>query len=141
MLSGTSQHALRALSRLAENQHGHVLGRELAREARVPPQYLSKIMLMLRNAGLVDTARGVKGGYRLLRPAQQIRLREIVEIFEGPLDRPNCLLGVRPDCSDANPCPAHPSWKKLREAYTQFLEGTTIGDFLAGPDDMKGGVL
>lgn len=141
MLSSTSQHALRALSRLAQNPHGHVLGRDLAREARVPPQYLSKIMLMLRHAGLVDAARGIKGGYRLLRPAQQIQLREIVEIFEGPLDRPNCLLGVKPDCSDSNPCPAHPAWKKLREAYLQFLEETTIATFLANAGGVAGGAL
>lgn len=140
MLSSTSHYALRALGRLAQEPQGRsLLGRNLAREAHVPPQYLSKIMLMLRNAGLVDAARGTRGGYRLLRPAAEIRLRDIVEIFEGPLDRPNCLLGVNPECSDANPCPAHPSWKKLRDAYLQFLEETTVGNFVAGAGSAAGG--
>jgi len=68
VLSSTSHYALRALGRLAQEPQGRsVLGRNLAREAHVPPQYLSKIMLMLRNAGLVDAARGTRGGYRLLR--------------------------------------------------------------------------
>jgi Rrf2 family protein len=133
VLSTTSHYALRALGRLAQKRDGQMLGRDLAREARVPPQYLSKIMLLLRHAGVVDAARGTKGGYRLLRPAAEIRLRDIVEIFEGPLDRPHCLLGVNPECSDANPCPAHPSWKKLRDAYLQFLEETTVGNFVAHP--------
>jgi Rrf2 family protein len=108
-----------------------VLGRNLAREAHVPSQYLSKIMGTLRHAGLVDAARGTKGGYRLTRPAAEIRLREVVEVFEGPVDRPDCLLGVNPECSDASPCPAHAPWKRLREAYVQFLEETTVGNLAA----------
>ena len=133
MLSNTSHYALRALGRLAQEPHGGlVLGRNLAREAHVPSQYLSKIMLMLRHAGMVDAARGTRGGYRLTRPPAQIRLRDVVEVFEGPLDRPQCLLGVNPECSDATPCPAHPSWKRLRDAYVQFLEETTVGNFIAG---------
>jgi len=54
MLSTTSQYAIRALSCLARMQHGDaVLGRDLAKQASVPGNYLSKIMLVMRNAGLV----------------------------------------------------------------------------------------
>ena len=109
-----------------------MLGRTLAREAKVPSQYLSKIMLSLRHAGFVDAVRGTRGGYRLRCSPSEIRLRDVVEIFEGPLDRPQCLLGVSPECSDSTPCPAHPSWKRLRDAYVQFLEETTIGNFISG---------
>ena len=132
MLSSTSHYALRALGRLAQEPQGRsVLGRNLAREAHVPPQYLSKIMGMLRHAGLVDAARGTKGGYRLTRPAAEIRLREVVEVFEGSVDRPECLLGVNPECSDTSPCSAHAPWKRLRDAYVQFLEETTVGNLAA----------
>jgi Rrf2 family protein len=123
---------MRALSRLAQEPEGEsVLGRNLAREANVPEQYLPKIMLMLRHAGLVTAARGTKGGYCLLQPAHQIRLRDVVEIFEGPVDRPECLLGVNPECSDMRPCSAHAPWKRLRDAYVEFLVGTTIRDLAA----------
>ncbi|MGH9603892.1 MAG: RrF2 family transcriptional regulator [Terriglobales bacterium] len=134
MFSTTSEYAMRALSRLArEPQGGSVLGRHLAREANVPLQYLPKIMLMLRHAGLVAAARGTKGGYSLQRPASEILLRDVVEIFEGPIDRPECLLGMNPECSDARPCSAHAPWKRLRDAYVEFLVGTTISDLAAGP--------
>jgi len=105
-----------------------VLGRHLAREANVPLQYLPKIMLMLRHAGLVTATRGTKGGYSLLRPAGEIRLGDVVEVFEGPVGRPECLLGVNAECSDARPCSAHAPWKRLRDAYVEFLVGTTIRD-------------
>lgn len=108
-----------------------MLGRHLAREANVPLQYLPKIMLMLRHAGLVAATRGRKGGYCLLRPAGEIPLRDVVEIFEGPADRPECLLGENRECSDARPCSAHAPWKRLRDAYLEFLVGTTISDLAA----------
>ena len=78
MLSTTSQYAIRALSHLARMQHGEaVLGRDLAERASVPVNYLSKIMLVMRNAGLVQATRGAGGGYRLARPAAAIRLIDI----------------------------------------------------------------
>ncbi len=124
---------MRALSRLArEPQGGSVLGRHLAREANVPLQYLPKVMLMLRHAGLVAAARGTKGGYSLRRPAGEIRLRDVVEVFEGSIERPECLLGLNSECTDTNSCSAHAPWKRLREAYVQFLVGTTIGDLAGG---------
>ena len=107
-----------------------MLGRHLAREANVPLQYLPKIMLMLRHAGLVGATRGTKGGYSLQRPASEIRLRDVVEIFEGSIDRPGCLLGVNPECSEVRSCSAHAPWKKLRDAYVEFLVGTTIRDLV-----------
>ena len=73
MLSTTSQYAIRALSHLARMQHGEaVLGRDLAERASVPVNYLSKIMLVMRNAGLVQATRGAGGGYRLARPAATV---------------------------------------------------------------------
>lgn len=132
MLSTTSAYALRALSRLArEPQGGSLLGRDLAREARVPVQYLQKIMVMLRHAGLVGTARGTGGGYHLERAASEIRLAEVVEVFEGPLGRPICLLGVNPVCTETSSCTAHAVWKKVREEYVHFLARTTIQDIAA----------
>src|SRR5438309_7478785 len=82
MLSITSQYALRALSHLARQTEGAVLGRDLAQSVEIPANYLSKVLLVLRNAGLVDTTRGSGGGYRLRRPANEVRLIDVVELFE-----------------------------------------------------------
>jgi Rrf2 family protein len=103
-----------------------VLGRDLAGGAGIPPNYLSKILLALRNAGIVTTARGTGGGYRLLKPADQIRLVEIVELIDGARARPACLLDSGRKCLDSDPCPAHESWREVRTAYIQFLESTTL---------------
>src|SRR5690349_4716071 len=64
MLSTTSEYALRALTRLAAAPDGEsMLGRDLAEQAGIPANYLSKIMWTLGNAGLIDATRGNHGGY------------------------------------------------------------------------------
>ena len=100
MLSITSQYALRALSHLARQTDGAVLGRDLAESVEIPANYLSKVLLTLRNAGLVDTTRGSGGGYRLRRPANEIHLIDVVELFEEiSRTKPSCFLGRTRACS------------------------------------------
>lgn len=129
MFSTTTKYAVKALVHLARAPaRASILGRELAQRAGIPLHYLSKIMLVLRNAGLVDTTRGLGGGYRLSRPADQILLEEAVKLFEGDSNEPGCLLAERPKCSDRAPCSAHGAWKGLCRAYIDFLGSTTIED-------------
>jgi Rrf2 family protein len=130
MLSITSKYALRALSHLASLPEGAaVLGRHIARSAEIPGNYLSKILLVLRNAGYLDTHRGKGGGYRLQKRPEAIPLIEIVELFEGTQTEPTCLMGQNRICNDENPCSAHQAWFQVRQAYVQFLNSTTIADF------------
>jgi Rrf2 family transcriptional regulator, iron-sulfur cluster assembly transcription factor len=126
MFSTTCEYALRALVRLARIPNGSaILGRDLAQDAQIPANYLSKILLTLRNAGVLTTARGTGGGYRLRKSPDEIRLIHIVELFDGARARPSCLLGCK-DCSDQDPCSAHEAWRDVRAAYVDFLEKTTL---------------
>ncbi len=133
MLSATSEYALRALTRLAQTERGEaVLGRDLATATGIPPQYLAKVMLALRNAGLVLATRGTGGGYMLLRPADAIHLIDIVSLFEGPSTWPHCLLRGDKKCTATNPCAAHAHWGRVRDGYLEFLEHTTLDDISHG---------
>ena len=128
MITTTSEHALRALIRLAvEPEDSLVGGRDMAEDLGIPPNYLSKVLLTLRNAGMIETTRGQGGGYRLIRDAGGIALIEVVELFEGIATRPHCFLGEKNVCSDNDPCPAHKYFKHVRELYIRYLEKTTIG--------------
>lgn len=129
MFTVTSEYALRALVHLAREPEGKsVLGQDLAKRAKIPANYLSKILWTLRNAGYLEATRGHGGGYRLARPADQIPLVEIVRQFEGVTAEPGCLLGEKHECSDKNPCSAHAAWKKVKEAYVEFIRSTTIAE-------------
>lgn len=129
MLTTTSEHALRALAHLARLPEGSsMLGRELAEQAGIPANYLSKILWTLGTAGIIDATRGNGGGYRLKRHAAEIRLFEIVELFDRDRARPACILGGGRDCDQDNPCTAHQAWRDVRTAYLDFLHTTTLAD-------------
>jgi Rrf2 family protein len=137
MLSITSQYALRALSHLARQSGEAVLGRDLAHSVEIPANYLSKVLLILRNAGLVDTTRGSGGGYRLRRPANEIYLIDVVELFEEiSRTKPCCFLGRTRACSDGVPCTAHSLWHDLQAAYLGFLVSTPLSAIAGKPDDV-----
>jgi Rrf2 family protein len=104
-----------------------VLGRKLSEEASVPSNYLSKIMLVMRNAGLIEATRGAGGGYRLAVPATEIRLLDIVSLFDSSTTQLECVLGTGV-CNDDAPCPAHSRWKQVRNEFVGFLEGTTLAE-------------
>ncbi len=110
-----------------------MLGRDLARHTGVPGTYLPKLMSTLHNAGIVGSARGSNGGYWLARPAEEIRVHEILELFEGPALRRNCLLWSGRDCSPNQPCTAHAAWKGARDAYIRFLETVSLADISERP--------
>jgi Rrf2 family protein len=127
--SASTTHALRATAWLAAHAEKEaVLGRDLARKLKIPPDYLSKVLATLARSGVLTAVRGAKGGYRLARAPERIKLVEIVTPFEGKRARTGCLL--RPDrpCRDSGACSAHTSWGGVNEAYRDFLEKTTVAD-------------
>ena len=137
MLSITSQYALRALTHLARQAGDPVLGRDLAQAVEIPANYLSKVLLTLRNAGMVNTTRGSGGGYRLARPANEIVLIEVVELFEEiSRTKPNCFLGHTKKCSDSTPCSAHSTWQGVQVAYLRFLVSTSLSAIAGKPEDV-----
>src|SRR5690606_692202 len=90
---------------------------ELARQTRVPSNYLAKVLQQLAAANLIRGRRGVGGGYRLTRPASQITLMDVVGAM-GDLKRiETCPLGL-PN-HGANPCPLH---RRLDEATARVIE-------------------
>jgi Rrf2 family protein len=134
IFSVSATHALRAVAWLAANGgDGAMLGRDLAREVKVPADYLAKVLAQLARAGVLTASRGVKGGYRLARPPARIRLVDVVMPFEGKRTKPGCVLRPESPCRDSGACSAHHAWRNVKRSYVEFLEATTV-------EDIKGGV-
>ena len=129
MLSNTAEYALREMVFLSKTEPGKVMtGRDLSAVSGVPAKYLSKILLDLNRAGMVAAVRGQGGGYRLSRDARDIRLIEVVEIFDRPRAHPRCLLSFEKECADDTGCTAHDRWKQVRTVYLNFLDSTSLAD-------------
>lgn len=127
MLSTTAEHALRAVSQIASLEEGaSILGRDLARVAGIPANYLSKLLLVLGNAGIIDATRGSGGGYRMRRKAADVHLSEIVDLFDRQRPECRCFLGGERECQEQDHCGAHEEWRRVRVTYLEFLERTTL---------------
>ncbi|MCG3128174.1 MAG: putative HTH-type transcriptional regulator [Phycisphaerae bacterium] len=128
MLSKTAQYALRALTHIAhQNADQPVLARDIAAQTGVPLQYLSQILREAVRTGLLESTRGIGGGFRLARAASKIRLIEILGPFDDVLGCSQCPFG-QPHCSDHHPCGFHEFWKPVAAAYRQLLENTTLAE-------------
>ena len=131
--SASTTHALRAVAWLAAHADAKVvLGRDLARRLRIPPDYLSKVLATLARSGVLTATRGAKGGYRLARAPERIKLVEVVEPFEGTRVKGGCLLRPGRPCREASFCSAHSSWGGVNDAYRKFLMRTTVDDLHDG---------
>ena len=87
-LSTKPRYGLRILAQIAADggDKTPVSGKAVAQKQDISIAYIEQILIPMRNAGIVRTVRGPKGGYLLDRPATDISLLEIIELFEGPLE-------------------------------------------------------
>lgn len=128
ILSQTAVYALKAVLHLAERGgDGPVRVDDIAAELDVPRNYLSKILHALARAKLLDSTRGPRGGFELVAIPEETPLEQVVELFDGFVGGPTCLLG-RAECSDRDPCAAHDRWKETAAAVRKFFRETTLAD-------------
>ena len=127
MISLTSEYALRAMIYLAQHAaEWPISGKEIAEGAGVPPKYLSTILSSLVHAGVLESTRGKRGGFRMVRSPKATPLFEILAPFEN-FERRRCPFGNQ-RCSDDDPCVAHAEWKKVVTSMHQFLKKTMVVD-------------
>lgn len=85
-ISRKGLYALQAMMMLARHYNqGCIRIRDVAYEENLPEKFLELILLELKNARMVESIRGAKGGYQLRRPPAEIRLSEIIRLVDGPL--------------------------------------------------------
>jgi Rrf2 family transcriptional regulator, cysteine metabolism repressor len=120
-ISSKSRYAVQALAELA--RQGALPGAqpvpiaELARRREIPLQFLEQLFATLRRAGLLQSQRGVKGGYLFVRDPGQVTVLEIVQLLDGEFDAEAAAAGG-----------ANEVWTRGVTALRNELSGTTIAD-------------
>ena len=127
-LSTKGRYGARAMLDLALNFGKEpVLLRDIATRQEVSEKYLEHSMSSLRNAGLVRSIRGARGGYILAKPPSEIRLSEIMEVLEGSMAPVECVDDPEV-CHRADLCVTRDIWEKMKGAIDNILESTTLED-------------
>jgi Rrf2 family iron-sulfur cluster assembly transcriptional regulator len=104
---------------------------EIATAQNLSVAYLEQIFARLRRAGLVASARGAGGGYRLGRPASEIPIGAIIEAVDEPITATRCESGAA-GCMAGEQCRTHDLWHELGEQIRLFLCHLSLADVVAG---------
>ena len=131
-LSLRGEYALRALLVLAL-RHDEPLVRiqSISEEQNIPKRFLEQILNDLKSAGLVQSKRGVAGGYRLARKPEQIPLASVIRHIEGALAPVSCVserFYEKCSCPDESRCPIRSVMKEIRDAIVQIAERVTLAE-------------
>lgn len=133
-LSVRGEYALRALTHLGlHHGPGVIRVQEIAKEQNIPKRFLEQILNALRNGRFVESRRGITGGYRLARPASEIRLADVIRHLEGALAPVGCVsekFYEKCNCPNERLCALRSIMKEVRDAIAGILEERTVADLV-----------
>lgn len=134
----TAANAISIMSYLASEPGCRAGSAEIAEARHLSTPLAAKLLTQLATAGLVKGQPGPGGGYKLAKPAREIRLADIVSRFEQADAPVPCPFG--PDwCGVGDPCPLHDAILKMMERNQRFLEKTRLSVFAHKPSQAGGG--
>jgi Rrf2 family protein len=130
MISQTLEYALRSVLAIAQQEGRPCTARTIAEMTEIPLAYLSKLMQGLVRAGVVDSQRGLHGGFVLTKPPENIFLWDIVQVVDPIRRITHCPLKLR--SHGTNLCPLHRRIDDALAATEKVFRGTTVGELLSG---------
>ena len=131
-ISKLTDYGIVLLARVAAApREAQLSARELAERAALPLPAASKMLKQLTAAGLLESLRGAKGGYRLVRSPEAITVAEIVHALEGPIALMDCTAGPG-HCEQESRCTVSEPWHRINRAVHDALSRVTLAD-LARP--------
>jgi Rrf2 family protein len=138
-ISQKGLYALQAMMMLARHYNqGAIRIRDIAYEEVLPEKFLELILLELKNARIVESVRGAKGGYQLRRDPSDIHLSEIMRLIDGPLAPFGDAEQLRSLIDrDAEHRSLYQVFLDVRNAAAKILENTTLADITKGADASK----
>lgn len=136
MLSKKTKYAFHALTYLGRQERKQpVLIAEIAAQTRIPRKFLESILLDLKRIGILTSRMGKGGGYALLKAPADVRLAEVIRLFNGPIALLPCvsLNYYEPceECSDEQSCGLHKIMVQVRDETLKIVANKTLSDILA----------
>jgi Rrf2 family iron-sulfur cluster assembly transcriptional regulator len=133
-ISAQEEYGLRCLLQLAraEANNESLTLSQIARREGISGANAGKLMWILTKAGLVQSQRGIKGGYRLAKPASQIRLNQVIRVLEGERAESHCksYAGVLEACVHTGDCGIRPVIVELHQIVDNALSEITLSQLL-----------
>lgn len=131
-LSKLSDYAIVVLSRLAVEEMGQLQTAViLAQQTGIPEPTVAKVLKLLSKQGIVQSVRGVRGGYALSRAPSEVTVTELIEALEGPISITSCAdIEIETSCQIAELCPMRGGWHRVNKAVKTALDELFLSDLL-----------
>lgn len=124
-ISKMTDYATVLLARLAASPERQWTAAQLAAQTHLAPPTVSKALKQLHRCGLVNSTRGLRGGYRLARPAAEITAAQILDALDGPMALIECAQHVH-NCSIESTCGVGRAWQRVNLAIRRSLQEITL---------------
>ena len=130
--SQKSVYALRAVFELAKRyKTGPATIAAIADSQTIPPRFLENILLQLKMAGFLDSARGREGGYWLQRAPEDVSVGQILRAMEATIAPVSCVGGkLQEHCPMQYGCPFLPMWERAQQAMLDVYDNTSFADLM-----------
>jgi len=130
MVTNKLEYLLLTLMDLAMNSaDNYVVSKDVAERQGISPKYMPQLMALLSRKGWVDSARGCKGGVRLVADPREITVSDVVEVAGEPLIIKPCVSSEY-HCDRKQGCPLNLLWLKAQMSIDRIAENTTLADLL-----------
>ena len=143
-ISVRGEYALRALIVLGLDyieDDSVVSIQEISKRQNIPKRFLEQILNDLKSASILESKRGVAGGYRLKVPPDRITLAEVIRHIEGPLAPVSCVserFYEKCSCPNEDKCAIRSVMKEVRDAIVKILETVTIAQLCERVRQLQG---
>lgn len=134
LLTKNTDYAIRALMGLSRKPEDFVSSKEMSQEQKIPYEYLRKIFQQLFKQGLVDSKNGGRGGFRINKDPREIRIVDVINIFQGDLQLTECMFRKKL-CHNRAQCVLRQNIKRIEKMVAQEFSQLTIQGLL---DDISG---
>lgn len=125
-LSRLADYAIMLMTHVAQYPDDSHAAAESAAATRLPAPTVARVMARLCRGGLLTSERGVKGGYRLARPAAQVSVGTIVSLFDGPVQLTRCAQSGGQPCGVEALCPSRTGLQRLNLAVRKALDDVSL---------------
>ncbi len=129
LVTRKTDYAVRCILYLAQANEQIANVTEVSRQMHIPKTFLAKIFQKLTKAGLVESIRGMNGGFRLSKNPADVSLLDIMEAIQGPVCVNVCAVNSK-KCSRSSSCSVHPFWVKLRQDMNRQMQEQTIAQLM-----------
>lgn len=125
-------YGLLLLAALGELPQGkHISLREVSKNKKLPYKFLGKIIIPLKQAGLVESVQGVKGGYSLKKKTTEIKLAEVIAAYKEDLAPVQCLQSEpHSSCQSADVCTTRDFWADVHQKISDVVDNYTVQDLI-----------